>query len=76
VLIDAVAAFREAQERTAERKERFRTERDAALAELGEQRTRAAVAAAKLEAAEAALIEVRAALDEARRPFWARWFWK
>jgi hypothetical protein len=76
VLIDAVAAFREAQERSGEREERLRGERDAALAELGEQRTRAAVAEAKLEAAEAMLAEVRDALVEAKRPIWHRWFWK
>jgi hypothetical protein len=54
------------QERAAEREERFRTERDAALAELGEQRTRAAVAEAEAKA-------LREALAEARRPFWRRW---
>lgn len=54
-LIDAVAAFREVQERSGEREARLLGERDAALAELGEQRTRAA-------AAEAALTEVRDAL--------------
>jgi hypothetical protein len=43
---------------------------------LAAERTRAAVAEAKLEAAEAALAEVRDALVEARRPIWHRWFWK
>jgi uncharacterized membrane protein len=75
-LIDAVAAFREVQDRSREVEQRLREERDTALADLGEHRTRAAVAVARLEAAEAALAEVRAALEEARRPFWHRWFWR
>jgi chromosome segregation ATPase len=53
--------------------------REAVAREIGraEQAEEAHLAASeRAAAAEAALADVREALEEARRPFWARWFWR
>jgi hypothetical protein len=61
-VVDRDQAIAERDRVAVEREERLQVARDQAAAE----RTRAAVAEAKLE-------ETKAALVEARRPFWRRW---
>jgi chromosome segregation ATPase len=67
-------ALREALARERERADKAEATAGPALVDLAAERTRAAVAEAKLEAAEAALAEVRNALVESRRLLWHRWF--
>jgi recombinational DNA repair ATPase RecF len=56
--------------------EAARARGDQAEREREEARVHAATVAARLEATETVLAEVRAALEEARRWWWQRWFWK
>ncbi|MDB5243400.1 MAG: hypothetical protein JWP57_4025 [Spirosoma sp.] len=76
ILDSAVDAFREEQKRAADRIEALQSDLTAAQTEAGDLKIRAAVAEAKLEAAEAALARERDRADradaEARRPWWKR----
>jgi hypothetical protein len=84
ILDGAVAAFREERDRLLTERDAERGQAEAAERRLEEERLRAAAEAAELRTAgEAARIQaaeakataegLRAALEEARRPFWRRW---